>query len=521
MNDAVRVLGRFPIAGTLVTLIAVMGYWSGNQLRLGFESVWPTALVAVLGALVITGLLRLLCGNWRRAGIAAAMAAFYFFYIPALFSPLGLSFGAEAALHAGAIAGLVVLYRRLPTDDAPLSTFHGRVNLLFALIFALIALPLALQQFQLEQRRSTVAGSLGALEGTDSAGSPDVWHILLDRYAATDTLKTRYGFDNRPFIDALRTRGFAVQDHAFSNYQRTGHSVAATMNGRLLDPMAEPMQSRPDDWIPIYRVMRDGSAVRLFNQMGYRTIFAGSWWEPTRFSATADESMAIRAVPQFARLVISQSAAGFWTAGMSVPYLDGRGDQCFRANEKFRRLRALAKDPGRKQIFAHFLVPHPPFVLNADGSCRTLATAAKAPRNENYLAQIQFANRELVRLVDAILAGPRPAVIVIHSDEGPWPSPYVGDEHGLGTDPVPVPWHRLDKEQLREKLGILLAVRYPSRRAPATMPASPVQIYPALLRDHFGSPGPIPPSRHYLFQNDAALYQFEDISSKLPPPARN
>src|SRR6187402_403927 len=121
MKGAVRLLGRVPIAGMLVTLIAVMGYWSGNQLRLGFESVWPTALVTVLGALLVTGLLRLACGNWARAGIAAAMTALYFFYIPALFSPLGLPFVAEAALHAGAIAGLVLIYRRLPTDAVQLA----------------------------------------------------------------------------------------------------------------------------------------------------------------------------------------------------------------------------------------------------------------------------------------------------------------------------------------------------------------------------------------------------------------
>jgi hypothetical protein len=51
----------------------------------------------------------------------------------------------------------------------------------------------------------------------------------------------------------------------------------------------------------------------------------------------------------------------------------------------------------------------------------------------NHLTQIEFANRELVHSVDSILAGPRPAVIVIHSDEDPWPSPFVGNEHGLGS----------------------------------------------------------------------------------------
>jgi hypothetical protein len=518
MRTAVRALARSPFAGVLITLIAMMGYWSGNRLRLGFEAVWPTAAVSVFGALLVTALLRMLCGSWSRAGIAAAMAAFYFFYIPALFSPLKLPFIAEAALHAGAIAGFFLLYRALPADSAKLSTIQGRVNLLCGLVFALNALPLAFQQFQLEQQRSKARGSLGDLEGRASADSPDVWHILLDRYAATDTLKTRYGFDNQPFVDALRKRGFVVQDQAFSNYQRTSHSVASTMNGSLLDPIGAHMQNQPADWVPIYRIMRDGSALKLFNEMGYRTIFAGSWWEPTRVSAEADESIVIRAMPQLARLVISQSAVGFWTQGINAPYLDGRGDQCFRANEKFRQLRALAQDPDRKQIFAHFLVPHPPFVLNADGSCRSLERATKSSRNENYLAQIRFANRELVRLVDSILAGPRPAMIVIHSDEGPWPSPYVGNEHGLGTDPVPVPWTRLDKEQLREKMGILMAVRDPSGRAPKTMPVSPVQIYPAILKDHFGSRRPVPSSRHYVFRSDEALYHFDEIGAKLQAP---
>ena len=145
----------------------------------------------------------------------------------------------------------------------------------------------------------------------------------------------------------------------------------------------------------------------------------------------------MRAVPQLARKAFDQSAIGFWTKDLQVPYLDGRGDQCFRANEKFRRLRDLAANGERKYVFAHFLVPHPPFVLNSDGSCRSLASAKAAGRRANYVAQVEFANREVLTLVDAILAGPRPSVIVIHSDEGPWPKPYVGNEHGLGTDPSP------------------------------------------------------------------------------------
>src|SRR5690606_15017736 len=157
-------------------------------------------------------------------------------------------------------------------------------------------------------------------------------------------------------------------------------------------------------------------------------------------------------------------------------------------------------------------------VLNADGSCRALAAARGASRTENYLEQVRFANAQTLVLIDAILQGPRPAAIILHSDEGPWPAPYVGDEHGLGTDPVPVPWAKLRGDQLREKMGILLALRDPSGRPPATMPASPVQIYPAILRDHFGSGEPLPASRYFMFESDAALYHFVEVGDRLAAP---
>jgi Sulfatase. len=506
---------RYPLAGIFVTLIALIGLWDGNQLRLGFESVWPTAIAAVALAAAVTALARVASGDWMRAGIAAGMSALYFFYVPRFLNLLPLPYLAAALLHVAILWLLVLLYRALPEEPAKFRDIVGRLNLLGMLLLALNAGPILARQWGLEAARAKVAGSLGELEGKSTANSPDVWHILLDRYAASDTLKSRYGFDNQPFVDKLRERGFAVHDRAYSNYQRTSHSVASTMNGSLLDPMAGAMTGDAGDWVPIYRAARDSAAMRRFNALGYHTVFAGSWWEPTRFSSIAAHSMNVRDVPQLARLIFDQSAAGFWLRGFAIPYLDGRSDQCYRAREKFRRLRALAREDNPKHVFAHFLVPHPPFVLNADGSCRALAASRKASRTENYLEQVRFANAETLALIDAILAGPRPAVIILHSDEGPWPAPYVGNEHGLGTDPVPVPWAELSGEQLREKMGILLAVRDPSGRPPATMPASPVQIYPAILRDHFGSRQPLPASRFFVFENDAALYRFEEVGMRL------
>jgi hypothetical protein len=69
-------------------------------------------------------------------------------------------------------------------------------------------------------------------------------------------------------------------------------------------------------------------------------------------------------------------------------------------------------------------------------------------------------------------------------------------------------------QKLREKMSTLLAVRGPAG-PPATMPGSPVQIYPAILRDYFGSRKALPPSRYLIFEDDRQLYRFRDVSKQL------
>jgi hypothetical protein len=507
-------LGWLPLAGAAITAMALLALWQDNFKRLPIESAWPTIAVAIAIALGVVAVLRPLTGSWARAGLISGLIAIYLFYVPAVLRLLHLPLPVLFLAHGLILAAVLLVSRRIPKDRMKVGALTLKANLVCLLLLVVTALPIAVQTLSLEGARREARQSFSSFTGQASPSSPDVWHILFDRYAGADTLQSIYGFDNRPFIAELRRRGFAVQDQAFSNYQRTGHSVASTVNGSYLDPMARPMSRQPDDWVPIYRAMRDNAASRFFKRVGYRTYFAGSWWEPTRFSNAAGESLEIRAMPQLARVAIDTSSLGLWTRGFTLPYLDGRGDQCFRANAKFRRLREIAHGADRKYVFAHFLVPHPPFVLNADGTCRSLAQAKASSRRDNYVAQVEFANREVLALIDAILRGPRPAVIVIHGDEGPWPEPHVGNEHGLGTDPVDVDWANLPPAKLREKMSTLLAMRAPDG-APATMPTSPVQIYPAILRAHFGSRVPMPPSRHYVFASDRQLYRFYDVTERV------
>jgi hypothetical protein len=310
---------RWPVAGVAVTLLVVLATWQENQLRLPYENALPTIAAAALIAAVATAVFRFGTGSWTRAGVAGGLVAAYMFYVPAIVSLFRLAYPLAAGLHLLAAALLFLAYKLLPREPLREAMVTGRINLLLLFLLAITTVSLAVKQVRLEADRGQAIAGLGKLEGKSTKQSPDVWHIILDRYAAPSTLKARYGFDNIQFVDALRQRGFTVQEPAWSNYQRTAHSVASTMNGTLLDGLAARMPTKSADWVPIYRAMHDNAAIRRFNAMGYHTVFAGSWWEPTRISSEAAESLQIRTMPQLARTVLDNSSIGFWLGRLSLP----------------------------------------------------------------------------------------------------------------------------------------------------------------------------------------------------------
>lgn len=511
-------LARSPFPGIAIPLIVAMTYWYSNLNRLPYEDALPTIGFVLLLAVAVTAVLRLFAGSWSRAGLMSAIIAVPLFYLPQLVRALTGPGWGRWALVAVIAAVTTDLARRVPKKPEQLFRINRSMNFVFLTVVVLVGGALTVKSLYLEMNRPSPREVFSAFDGKASAESPDVWHFIFDRYAGNDTLKRVYRFDNKPFLDALKARGFAVHEHAFSNYQRTGHSVSSTMNGAYLNRLAEAMRGKENDWVPIYRAMTDNAALRFFDSQGYKTAFAGSWWNPTRRSLVADGNVNFRDLPELARLILDRSLIGAALAGTNLPYANARAEQCRRAHVKFEELGKLASSSERKYIFAHFLVPHPPFVINADGTCRTLEQATASSRRDNYVGQIRFVNAQILKLIDRILAGPRPAIIILHADEGPWPLPYVGDERFLGSDPVKVDWPHLSQGQLHEKMGILLAVRAPDGDSARDLPQSPVNIYPTLLRHHFGGTRSNAPDRHYLFEADNALYTFHDVTDRLKMP---
>jgi len=420
-----------------------------------------------------------------------------------------------------------VIIRRHSTRR-PLNLF------LNVMAFSLVALPVARMALQAEVwfERAEVTdmakrsfAKLPKLTPAAKRERRDIYYIVLDRYARADQLRDLYGYDNTPFLKALRERGFDVVERSYSNYQRTAHSLASSLNMDYLDRLDHEPASSSRDWQPLYGLLEDFRLLRFLKEQGYDSHFLGTWWEPTRQNRFVSESYNWRAWPEMFRIILENSLLGRSADLLGLGFLDSRRLQCDRPRHKFERLKSISADGGAKFVFAHFLVPHPPFVLDQNGNCMSIAEARSRSRAENYIGQLKYTNKQVLALIDALLsrAGPRP-IIVLQADEGPWPERYAGDEiTRLGVDVSAVDWLKASPAELREKMGILNAQFLPGPNAtdlPAN--ATPVNTFRRILKTYFGADLDVLPDRQFVFESNSRVYRFHDVTSKVstPPPLR-
>ena len=193
----------------------------------------------------------------------------------------------------------------------------------------------------------------------------------------------------------------------------------------------------------------------------------------------ADVNLVLESVPEFAMMLSAKT--------LVYPFL-------YRMNlinmhwDKWRRIEyqfdAIADVPTMFTeptfTFAHLLLPHPPFVFNSDGTFLTPDQAMGRTMSESYIAQVEYANRKILTLVDELLANSKtPPVIIVQSDEGPYPE--IGRIKG-------VDWRTASDEELSQKIRILNAMYIPgATRSDYSELATPVNTFRTVFNTVFGA----------------------------------
>ena len=507
MSRRVHILPFLFAAAPIVTLFAN----NAGQAHLS-ETLLPLAATLVLTALLLP-LLALLVRGTRRAAVALSLLWFLFFSY-GHFSQLigGVSVAATSLanpkllLPVVAIVWLVcaALIRRTaaPPDN------------LAAILLVVVLAMMGTSGFSVAKfyatREAPPAGTLLPEEpivARRTDRTPDIYYIIFDRYASARTLADRYGFDNTPMVDHLRSRGFYVADDSRANYLVTAQSLASSLNMAHVNVLTESIGTESKDWLPVFGLLGDHRVGRFLKSHGYRYLHIGPEWNATAKNPFADRNYQYRFLPEFSMMFLKTTAA------YPILYKFGIGrvdlEKFRRINYQMEVLEELPRREGRPFFaFAHFLVPHGPFVFNRDGTFRAPDIAGAHSEPENYLEQLIFVNDHIRSLVDRILAaypaGDQP-VIVIQGDEGPYPA---------RTQPHSFDWRQATDEEINEKMRILNAIYAPGCEGfhPAQ---TPVNTFRILFNCIFDTRLPLLPERSYSYRDLQHLYEFTDVTDRI------
>lgn len=310
---------------------------------------------------------------------------------------------------------------------------------------------------------------------------PDIYYIILDRYASDRTLHKMFKYENNDFLSYLKSQGFFVVSDAQANYIDTTHSLASSLNMTHLNFLSSLGEQSYNDWNLLNEKVTNNEVLQILKSLGYKTIQFGSWWAQSRVNRYADLNINIDTTPGFYSLVLSKTMLYpiRVTFGLQADFLQ---EQFLRELMKFKELKKVASQKGPKFVFVHFLITHEPFVFREDGSFLDEESQRYMSREEKYIWSVKFTNQKIMEFVEAALPGKDNynPIIIIQADEGPFPD-RINDNH------QDFDWNSASDEEIAEKMGILNAYYFPDggdKLLYSTI--SPVNTFRIVFNYYFG-----------------------------------
>jgi hypothetical protein len=370
---------------------------------------------------------------------------------------------------------------------------------------------------------------------------PDIYYIVLDRYTNNTVLREQFSFDNSPFTSFLKDNGFHVNEEAYTSYPYTTMSIASTLNGIYTNELVAPFKDKAVQSRTLYHnLIWQSSVIKALKNAGYTYHSIGSNYGASYKAPLAEhehtwthhlkifgfnkylrgiEALSFSNSPYYP---LSQMTTSWWPLKIAVrEHADNIRDQ-------IKALQDLSgqQDAGGRFIFAHILVPHDPYIFNADGSFSDNSGNDNAGRliKDKYLGQVQFINTKMQEIISSAQANSGgEAIIILNSDEGPYPSvlnatfeqPDATVDNlgrgGTGADMTTWP-----NDYLRMKFGIQQAVHIPNATPSDLAHLSSVNVFRIVLNRYLGYELDYLPQCHFgLIRGDYNQFNYTDITARF------
>lgn len=369
-----------------------------------------------------------------------------------------------------------------------------------------------------------------------AASKPDIYYLVFDRYGNDEALKNNLGYDNSDLMKNLAAQGFVNREAAYANYPFTMSSVSSTMAMSYF-PDFEKQFGGSGVWqaaFPYRDILSNPPIAKILQEHGYEYNQLSSWWDFTRVGINADSepTKAFRLNVLGSEYYFSDLQRDIMYKSIFSPWLKKgitAGDDALVKYERdmhprdnfYSQMEALKSVAGRSDkstpqfSFAHVLVPHPPYVFDADGRYPSYdgeSTDNGIDEVQKYTNQVTFLNHHIKEITAEIRKKSPGAVIIIQADEGPYPKEFRFE---LSPDHYYNPLD-LKPEKMKQKFSILASYHMPGvNQEEVRKINSSVNAFRVVLNSYLGYELPLLPDCNLSIGNKFNIFNYELVNETL------
>ena len=428
-------LKNFPVYFFLFSIYPVLALLSFNINEVEPGVLWrPLLVVSGLGCLTFLAL-GFLLKDWHKSALIITLLFLLFFTYGHVYSYL------KAIKVSNIVLGrhrfLVPIWLGLGVLSIIWISRKVRAAQRFASTLNLIAIFLLVYPvFQVVTYVWSEAGTRSAAQAAQvsinknlPAGyAPDIYYIILDAYGRDDLLRDVFNYDNTPFLNSLKSKGFYIAGCSQSNYAQSMLSITSSLNMNYLDRFTNALTPNTNNRAPLRALGQYNQTRQFLDGLGYNTVsfatnFPASEWKDADYFLEPT----LGGMNDFELMLVQTSVGRAWMDSFAKPTED-KSAEWYRARTLFalEQLETKVLDiPSPRFVFVHLVIPHHPFVFGPNGE-ELDNIIHGVPEFPDYVAgyknQVTYINRRIQILVEKILAeSENPPVIVIQGDHGPAP----------------------------------------------------------------------------------------------------
>jgi hypothetical protein len=458
----------------LFAIYPILFLYSKNIHSVSMTDFFPPLLLILFSVSVLWVLVTRVIKNKEKGALIVSLSLFFFFSfgyfiqiaIPPFYHLFGSFIGPRAlfALIWGLLFVSAIGFIMKADKSQP--NLNRFLNLFSAFMIIFILLTIGLRQGKKGFISPEPRGGTELLTSTmhlkEQENLPNIYYIILDGYARSDVLKEVFQFDNKSFVDYLTQKGFFVASKSSSNYGQTLLSLASSLNMKYLNEQ-DGIHPQSDDHNPLIRMIQHNQVIRFLKRFGYISVGLipdQNDLELLSFDITIKDRFGFS---EFQNALMEITPV-YLILNKYITPLNPFQNHRKRILSMFDQLGEISRGIKKPTfIYAHILIPHPPFVFGPngeqvinnrafsqstwDGSAFYEAGGTSQEYVTNYRNQAVFTTKKIQETLDQLLTNAtRPTVIILQGD------------HGSGSR---LDWRNVDKTDIKERFSILNAYYFP------------------------------------------------------------